>query len=115
MPLRLWRCRALLLIGLLAACSSDRAPLRIENDTVIVENQTTREWRKVIITVNDHFRGGAPTLAPGGRLTAPLSGFRTAFGQGFDHTRQSVAKIELTATDAEGGAVALNWAGGKVQ
>ena len=68
-----------------------------------------------VITVNDHFRGGAPTLAPGGRLTAPLSGFQTAFGQRFDHARQSVAKIELTATDADGGAVALNWVGGKVQ
>ena len=46
----------------------------MEGDIVVVENQTAQEWRNVVITVNDHFRGGSPTLAPGGRLTAPLSG-----------------------------------------
>ena len=116
MTVRLWRCIPLLLIGLLAAaCSSEREAVRVEGDTVIIENHTTQEWRKVMVTVNDHFRGGSEALAPGGRLTAPLSGFQTAFGQRFDHARQSVAKIEVAATDADGKPVALTWAGGKVQ
>jgi hypothetical protein len=109
-----WRTRlalAALLLG--AACSSARAPVRLEGDIVIVENQTSQEWRNVVITVNDHFRGGSATLAPGGRLTAPLSGFQTAFGQRFSRATQSVAKIEVAATDAGGAPVALTWAGDK--
>ena len=83
----------------------------MEGDIVVVENQTKQEWRNVVITVNDHFRGGSPALAPGARLTAPLSGFQTAFGQRFDRAHQGVAKIEVAATDAGGAPVALTWAG----
>ena len=62
-----------------------------------VENQTSRDWRNVVITVNDHYRGGAPTLLPGGRLTAPLSQFQTGFGQQVRSRHgQSVFKVEVT-------------------
>ena len=109
-----WRVRLTLAAWLLAAaCSATRAPVRLEGDIVIVENQTAREWRNVVVTVNDHFRGGSAVLAPGGRLTAPLSGFQTAFGQRFSRATQSVAKIEVAATDAGGAPVALTWAGDK--
>src|SRR3982751_4069105 len=106
-----WRALALSLVLLAGACSSAPAPVRMEGDIVVVENETAQEWRNVVITVNDHFRGGSPTLAPGGRLTAPLSGFQTAFGQRFDRAHQSVTKIEVSATDAGGAKVALTWAG----
>ena len=106
-----WRALVLSLALLAGACSSERAPVRMEGDIVVVENHTAQEWRNVVITVNDHFRGGSPTLAPGGRLTAPLSGFQTAFGQRFDRAHQSIAKIEVTATDGAGAPVALTWAG----
>ena len=99
------------LVLLAAACKSARPPVTIQGGVVTVENRTAREWRNVIVTVNDHFRGGTPSLAPGGRLTAPLSGFQTAFGQRFDQARQSVAKIEVAATDADGKPVALSWDG----
>src|SRR4051812_48670286 len=106
-----WRTLAFAAALLAGACSSARAPVRMEGDIVVVENQTSQVWSKVIITVNDHFRGGSPTLAPGGRLTAPLSGFQTAFGQRFDRAHQSVNKIEVAAVDAAGAPVALTWAG----
>ena len=93
------------------ACSDERPPVTIKDNIVVVENQTAREWRNLVVSVNDHFRGGATTLAAGGRMTAPLSGFQTAFGQRFDRTTQSVSKIEVTATDADGRPVALTWAG----
>ena len=102
---------ALVAVLLSAACSDDRPPVTIKDNIVIVENQTPREWRNVVISVNDHFRGGGATLAAGGRMTAPLSGFQTAFGQRFDRSRQSVSKIEVTATDAGGTPVALTWSG----
>jgi hypothetical protein len=98
-----------------AGCKPARAPVTLQEGTVYVENQTATEWRNVVVTVNDHFRGGAPSLPPGGRLTAPLSQFRTAFGQVYDRSRQSVEKIEVTATDANGKPVALQWHGERRQ
>jgi hypothetical protein len=107
-----WRGR-LALAGLLfaVACSDARPPVTLQEGIVVLENQTAREWRNVVISVNDHFRGGAPALAAGGRMTAPLSGFQTAFGQRFDRSRQSVSKIEVTATDADGSPVTVAWEG----
>jgi hypothetical protein len=84
-------------------------PVTVEGGTITVNNQTVRDWRNVVVTVNDHFYGGAPTLAAGGRLSAPVSQFATAHGQRFDRGRQSVYKIEVKATDAAGEAVRLDW------
>ena len=84
-------------------------PITVEGGTIAVVNQTGRDWRNVVVTVNDHFHGGAPTLAAGGRLSAPVSQFATAHGQRFDRGRQSVYKIEVKATDAAGEAVRLGW------
>jgi hypothetical protein len=94
---------------LAAGCSSRRDPIVINDNIITIENQTSREWRQVVVTVNDHFRGGSPSLAAGGLLTAPLSNFQTGFGQRFAVGRQSVFKIEVTATDARGEAVKLEW------
>jgi hypothetical protein len=85
------------------------APIVIREGTVIVENRTPRDWRNVVVTVNDHFRGGTTRLAAGGRLDAPLSQFATSFGQRFDRNRQHVFKIEVEATDSAGEAVRLDW------
>jgi hypothetical protein len=96
---------------LVTACAAPPAPITLDEGTVVVLNQTKAEWRNVVITVNDHFRGGAPSLPPGGRMAAPLAQFQTAFGQHYDRSLQNVAKIELTATAADGSAVALSWHG----
>jgi hypothetical protein len=117
MPVTSRRRMGLAVVGLLvaSACSQPREPIVLNAGTVTVENQTTREWRNVIVTVNDHFRGGVPSLAAGGRMTAPLSGFQTSFGQRFDLARQSVSKIEVAATDVDGKPVALTWTGNPVR
>ena len=96
---RLWSRSSSRLLLLAAACSDKRDPITINGGIVTVDNHTTHEWRNVVVTVNDHFHGGAPRLAPGGRLTAPLSQFQTAHGQRFSVERQSVFKVEVTATD----------------
>ncbi len=103
-------CAILLWLPLLvAACSGARDPITVSDGTIAIENQTPREWRKVVVTVNDHFRAGAERLAPGGRMTAPLAQLQTAFGQRFDIRRQSVFKVEVAATDDRGEPVALRW------
>ena len=101
----------LVALATFAACSGRRDPVRVEGGTLIVENQTRTDWRDVVITVNDHFRGGAPLLAAGSRMAAPLVQFQTAFGQKFDRGRMSVTKVEVTATDAGGQPVRMQWDG----
>ena len=110
------RTAIIILVGgaIASGCSGRRDPIRLEQGTVIIENQTSQPWRNVVITVNDHFRGGAPVLPAGGRMTAPLSGFQTAFGQRYDRGRQSVYKVEVTATDQNGKPVKLAWDGRRV-
>ena len=90
-----------------AACSPRPGPITVDGNVVGIQNQTPVDWRNVVVTVNDHFRGGTQTLAAGSRMSAPLSQFQTAFGQHYDVSRQHVLKIEVTATDANGQAVSL--------
>jgi hypothetical protein len=89
-------------------CRTPVGPISVQGRTILVENRTPRDWRSVIVTVNDHFTGGTPRLAAGSRLTAPLGQFQTAFGQRYDADRQMVIKVEVTATDSEGEAVKLS-------
>jgi hypothetical protein len=97
-----------LILGAIA-CSQRRDPIILQEGTITIENQSSREWRDVRITVNDHFFGGAPSLLAGGRMNAPLSMFVTSFGQKFDRGRMSVRKVEVTATTADGQPVKLEW------
>jgi hypothetical protein len=96
-------------LWLAAACSAPRESIIVDEGMVTVENQTERDWRNVKITVNDHFSGGVAVLLPGGRIAEPLGRFQTAFGQKFDRGRQSVFKVEVTATEQDGKPVSLNW------
>jgi hypothetical protein len=104
---------SLLAVGISAACSAPRDAIVVEEGMVSVENQTDQEWRNVKITVNHHFSGGGPALAPGGRMTAPLSQFQTGLGQKFDRGRQSVFKVEVSASEPDGKAVTLTWGADK--
>jgi hypothetical protein len=98
----------LLLVGMVG-CSTPRDPIIVQEGVIMLENQTSSAWRDVRITVNDYFVGGGPSLEAGGRMTAPLSQFVTGFGQRFDRGRMSVRKIEVTATNARGEPVKLDW------
>lgn len=100
---------ALVVLVIVTACSRPRDPIVVGEGMLILENQTNREWRDVLITVNHHYRGGTPSLAPGGRLNAPLRDFRTGFGQNFDRGRMSVFYVVVTAKDADGKDVKLEW------
>ena len=92
-----------------AACSKVIEPITVDEGEIVVLNLTESEWRDVKIVVNHHFAGGLPRLEAGGRINAPLSRFQTAFGQKFDRGRQSVFKVEVTATEPSGKLVTLTW------
>ena len=92
-----------------AACSKVIEPITVEEGEITVLNLTGTEWRDVKIVVNHHFAGGVPRLEAGGRVNAPLSRFQTAYGQKFDRGRQSVFKVEVTASEPSGKLVTLTW------
>jgi hypothetical protein len=92
-----------------AGCPARRDPIGVKDGMLVLENQSTREWRTVRITINDHFSAGAPSLPPRGLLTAPLRDFQTGFGQRFDRGRMRVFKVRVSAIDADGQAVTLSW------
>ena len=100
---------AALILLLAAGCSAPRDPITIDEGVLTLDNQTSSEWRDVLVTVNHHYRGGTKQLAAGGRLTAPLSDFRTGFGQKYDRGRMSVFYVVVTAKDADGKDVKLEW------
>src|SRR5262245_28667658 len=58
---------AVVAVAVSVSCSTPRDPIIIDEGIVTVENQTSREWRNVKVTVNDHFNGASPVLAAGGR------------------------------------------------
>jgi hypothetical protein len=96
----------------LGACRHYVEPIRVERGLLVVENLTRDEWRDVTVTVNAYYRGGARTLAPGGRLEGPLGDFVTGLGQRFDVKRERVWRVEVRAT-SDAGPVALDWERGK--
>lgn len=108
-PTRLGAVLMAALMVLAGGCAAPRDSIVLEEGLLSVENQTDDEWRSVRVTINDHFSGGVPSLAAGGRMTAQLSQFQTGFGQKFDRARQSVYKIQVTATSADGKPVTLEW------
>ncbi len=107
--------RELVLAGMLvaavaaSACTIPRDPIIVDEGMITIENQTARDWRNVKVTVNYHYSGGTPLLQAGGRITTQVSQLQTAFGQKFDRGRQSVFKIEVTATDTDGKPVSVVW------
>jgi hypothetical protein len=102
------RCAALLLLTVVAACSKPPEPLQVESNAITVLNQTDHDWKDIVITVNDHYRGGAPLLRKDGRLNAPISQFETGFGQRWP-AGQRITKVVMTAKSDGGEPVKLEW------
>jgi hypothetical protein len=95
------------LLGI-SACSDPPPPISVGEGMVTVENQTDQDWKEVLITVNDHFRGFVPVLKAQGRANAPLNQFSTGHGQrwaGGTHVRT----VDVTAKSADGTEVKLTY------
>ena len=104
-----WAVLTLLVANSWTSCSTPRDPIIVRDGMLILENQTTREWRNVRVTINDHFTGGTPVLRPGGLMTGALRDFQTGFGQRFDRGTMSVFKVRVSAIDDDGQPVSLAW------
>jgi hypothetical protein len=92
----------------LTGCSDPPPPISVGEGMVTVLNQTNQDWKEVLITVNDHFRGFVPALKAEGRANAPLSQFSTGHGQRW-MTGTVVRTVDVTAKSADGADVKLTW------
>jgi hypothetical protein len=96
-------------MALLLGCRPRPEPIRVDHGRLVVENLTRQEWRDVTVTVNAYYRGGSPSLEPGGRLETPLTNFVTGFGQRFDTNREHVRRVEVRAKTPAGEPIAIDW------
>jgi hypothetical protein len=106
---RLRRAAIVVLAVWLGACDEGRDPIVIRDGMLVIENQTTRDWRDVRVTVNDHFSGGVRSLPAGGLMNAPLRDLQSGFGHRFEPGRMPVQKVRVSATDIAGQPVNLAW------
>ena len=97
-----------LLLALASACSDPPEPLEVEDNAITLLNTSSDDWKNVLIVVNDHYRGGVPLLKAEGRLNAPLNQFDTGYGQRWPAGTR-VTKVVVTATNAKGEEVKLDW------
>lgn len=95
-------------LALLSGCSKPEPPITVREGSVTVLNQTNNDWKNVLITVNDHYRGVVPLLRAEGRANAPLSQFTTGHGQRWIQGTQ-VRKIEVKGENPDGSPVELSW------
>ena len=102
------RVRVVLLLVALAGCSGPPPPISVGEGMVTVVNQTDQDWKEVLITVNDHFRGFVPVLKAEGRANAPLNQFTTGYGQRWVSSTP-VRTVDVTAKSADGTDVKLTW------
>lgn len=99
---------AALALTLVAACSEPAPPISVGEGMVTLVNQTGQDWKDVLITVNDHYRGFVPVLKAEGRANAPLNQFST--GHGVRWTSGTYVKtVDVTAKNADGTDVKLAW------
>ena len=105
---RTYRPLLLAVVVVVAGCSGPPPPILVEGGIVTVHNQTDQDWKNVLITVNDHFRGGAKDLKAGGRMNAPLSQLTTGLGQKWTQGT-GVRKVHVKAENPDGSPVELTW------
>jgi hypothetical protein len=99
---------AFALLVIVAACGKPPDSLQVEQNAITLLNQTDHDWKNVLIVVNDHYRGGTPTLRKQGRLNAPISQFETGYGQRWPASER-IRKVVVTGTSENGEPVKFEW------
>ena len=95
-----------------SACAAPPEPISVSEGTITILNQTSQDWKDVVVTVNDYFAGGVPLLRAEGRASASLSQLTTGHGQRWV-SGTPVRKIEVKGTNADGSPVTLSWQPGQ--
>src|SRR6185295_15972121 len=77
-------------------------PLKLDGNTLIVDNRSSDEWRNVEIWLNTYYRLTKPSILPKERFQASLDNFVAGYGQRFEFRRMQVRDLRLVATLPDG-------------
>jgi hypothetical protein len=77
-------------------------PLKLEGNTLTVDNRSTEEWQGVEIWLNTYYRVAIPSIPAKGRFQTTLDNFVAGYGQRFDFRRMQVKDLRLTARQPDG-------------
>ena len=76
--------------------------IELDGGALLIRNVDDREWRNVVVYVNDHYRGSARSLAPGAILRPALRDFVDGYNRRFNPSAHAVFGVLLTAEDDRG-------------
>jgi hypothetical protein len=91
---------------LASACTSPPVePLKLDGNTLTVDNRSPQEWRDVEIWLNTYYRVRTTSIPPKGRFQTSLDNFVAGYGQRFQFKRMQVKDLRLHAVLPDGTAV----------
>jgi hypothetical protein len=82
-------------------------PLKLDGNTLTVDNHSTQDWTGVEIWLNKNHSVRVATIAAGSRMQVPLDAFVAGFGQRFDYKRTQIKDLRLKAKLPDGSPIEL--------
>jgi hypothetical protein len=90
-------------VSLTAGCSRPPIePLKLEGNTLTVDNRSSQEWQHVEIWLNTYYRITTSSIPPNGRFQATLDTFVAGYGQRFEFRHMQVNDLRLVAKLPDG-------------
>jgi hypothetical protein len=89
--------------SLTTACSRPPIePLKLDGNTLTVDNRSSQEWQHVEIWLNTYYRITTNSIPPNGRFQATLDTFVAGYGQRFEFRHMQVNDLRLVAKLPDG-------------
>ena len=94
---------ALLALFVAAGCSPPPIePLKLDGNTLTVDNRSADEWRSVEIWLNTYYRVRTESIPSKGRFQTTLDNFVAGQGQRFQFKKMQIKDLRLTAVLPDG-------------
>jgi hypothetical protein len=93
-----------LVVALVASgCSSPPIePLKLDGNSLTVDNRSPQEWRDVEIWLNTYYRVRTESIPSKGRFQTSLDNFVAGYGQRFQFRKMQVKDLRLHAVLPDG-------------
>ena len=96
---------AAVIVGAIVAAGCEpppQEPLKLDGNTLTVDNRSTQEWKSVEIWLNTYYRVTTDSIPPKGRFQTSLDNFVAGFGQRFEFRRMQIHDLRLVAKLPDG-------------
>ena len=77
-------------------------PLKLDGNTLTVDNRSPQEWRSVEIWLNTYYRVRTESIPSKGRFQTTLDNFVAGQGQRFQFKKMQIKDLRLTAILPDG-------------